>query len=481
MRRSSKNLSRSPAAGEFLFEIDEEPLEETVTALGGVPLLAGALRSLDVPGSVGRHLHLKQRRRGLDEASYIESFVILQAVGGECLDDFQMLREDAALPQMLGHEMPSPEAARQFLYQFHDEEAIEQARQGLLPGQSAFIPAESAPLAALAKVNQDVVRELARRGEPQKIATIDLDATVVESWKREALPTYQGGRGYQPMLALWAEMNLVVADQFRDGNVPAIQEPLSVAQQAFEALGEGIEKRYFRGDAACYESNLLGWLRDPKRPGGPQGFIGFAVSVPLLAPLREAIGEVPENNWKLYREDEQVQLDCAAVEYYPGEKPQHTYWEPLRYVAIRVRKKQGELFADGREQKYFAVASNLWDWEPKRLLEWHREKSGSVEALHDVLKNELAAGVMPCGRFGANAAWLRLNVMTHNVLVALKRLALPPELLAARPKRLRFLVFHTPGKLVRHARRVKLRLARSWRRFTNWGWALEQMPLPAPG
>jgi len=43
----------SPAAGEFLFEIDPEPLEEQVTALGGIPLLVRAARSLDVPGSVG--------------------------------------------------------------------------------------------------------------------------------------------------------------------------------------------------------------------------------------------------------------------------------------------------------------------------------------------------------------------------------------------------------------------------------------------
>ncbi len=132
------------------------------------------------------------------------------------------------------------------------------------------------------------------------------------------------------MLALWAESNLVLADQLRDGNVPAIQEPLNVARRAFEALPEGIEERYFRGDAACYESDLLSWLRDPKRPTGPKGFIGFAVSVPLIAPMREAIWEVPEANCKLYREDEQAQLDCARVEYYPEEKPGPTYGEPLR-------------------------------------------------------------------------------------------------------------------------------------------------------
>jgi hypothetical protein len=57
---------RSPAEGDFLFEIDPEPLEECVTALGGLPLFVRAVRSLDVAGSVKRNLHLKQRERGLD-------------------------------------------------------------------------------------------------------------------------------------------------------------------------------------------------------------------------------------------------------------------------------------------------------------------------------------------------------------------------------------------------------------------------------
>ena len=73
----------------------------------------------------------------------------------------------------------------------------------------------------LGQVNRDLVQELARRGEPQKIATIDLDSTVIESWKKQSQPTYQGGRGYQPMLALWAEMNLVVADEFSGWQRPS--------------------------------------------------------------------------------------------------------------------------------------------------------------------------------------------------------------------------------------------------------------------
>ncbi len=75
------------------------------------------------------------------------------------------------------------------------------------------------------------------------------------------------------------------------------------------------------------------------------------------------------------------------------------------------------------------------------------------------MKNDLAGGVLPCGRFGANTAWLRLAYLSHNVLVALKRIALPPELLAARPKRLRFEIFVQAGRLVHHARQLLLRIA----------------------
>src|SRR5664280_1081081 len=84
-----EEAKRSPAEGDFLFEIDPQPLEECVTALGGVPLLVRAIRSLDVPGSVQRHLRVKQRERGFDEATYIESFLVLNAVGGDCVEDFE--------------------------------------------------------------------------------------------------------------------------------------------------------------------------------------------------------------------------------------------------------------------------------------------------------------------------------------------------------------------------------------------------------
>ena len=73
---------------------------------------------------------------------------------------------------------------------------------------------------------------------------MDQDATLIESRNQAALRSYEGERGYQPMLAVWAEMNLVLADEFRDGNVPAQLRPLTVAKAAFAAL-PGTVDAYF--------------------------------------------------------------------------------------------------------------------------------------------------------------------------------------------------------------------------------------------
>ncbi len=395
------------------------------------------------------------------------------------MDDLDRLREDPGIAEVLGYEVPSPEAARKFLHHFHEEVLIEAARQrSRVEGQASLLVEENTALQGLGQVNREVIGILGGRCPEQKIATVDLDSTIIESWTRQAQRTYEGSTGYQPTLALWAEMDLILADEFRDGNVPAIREPLRCARQAFQALPSTVTERWFRGDAACYEQELLTWLRDEEREGGPQGRIGFAVSAPMNPQLRQDITETEPDAWHLVSEDATAIKECAVIKHFPEELPANRYREPLRYIGIRVRFKQREMFERGREMLHFAVATNLWDWDPQRILDWHRQKAGSIEAIHDVLKNELGAGVMPSKYFGVDAAWLRLAVITHNVLSGLKRLALPAELLQARPKRLRFLIFTTPGKLVQHARRTTLRLVRSWNRFTNWLPAIRALPAP---
>jgi hypothetical protein len=335
-------------------------------------------------------------------------------------------------------------------------------------------------LRGLGLVNRELVRELGRRCPEQRIATVDQDATIIESKKQEALRTYEGERGYQPMLAVWAEMNVVLADEFRDGNVPAMMSPLTAAKQAYAALPETVTEYYYRGDSASHESHLINWLRNEKREDGPRGFIGFAVSARMSDALHQAILKVSEAAWQAYGNADAREIrECAEVSFVPGEKSEHKDTQPLRYVAIRIRQRQEALFEDGSKVKHFAVVTNIGEWKAGRLIEWHREKAGTVEGVHDVVKNELAGGVMPSKYFGANAAWLRLAVIAHNVLTALKRLALPAEMLTARPKRLRFLVFNVPGRLVHHARKLVLRLATSAERIVDWLEAAKLLPIPA--
>jgi hypothetical protein len=126
-----------------------------------------------VPGSVQQHVAVKQRELGYDEATFVESFVILNAAGGECVDNFARLSSDPGLAELLGHEMPSPEVARDFLDAFHEEEKIEEVQQRRRPDEIACIPEENRALAGLGQVNRDLIHRLGERRVDQKIATVD--------------------------------------------------------------------------------------------------------------------------------------------------------------------------------------------------------------------------------------------------------------------------------------------------------------------
>lgn len=68
--------------------------------------------------------------------------------------------------------------------------------------------------------------------------------------------------------------------------------------------------------------------------------------------------------------------------------------------------------------------------------------------------------------------------MTHNVLTVLKGLALPEKWLTARPKKMRFQIFCSSGKLVSHARKVWLRVRRLKEQLAEWIESLHLVPVP---
>jgi hypothetical protein len=412
------------------------------------------MRSLGLDKTIAKTLQVRERESGYSEARKVEALVLLLAAGGDCIDDIEVLRADAGLCRLVGS-LPGADAVRTFLYEFHAEELIAEARAARKKDQVAYVPGENKALSELAAVNEAFVHRVSRLSSCTR-ATLDHDATILESRKREAQPHYKGGRGYQPAVVYWAEQDLVVADEFRDGNVPAGMDNLRLIQRAFASLPSTVREWCFRADSACYEERVLKWLADPDREGGPKGEIGFTISADMSVELRAVCARVPEALWRLVEERVGETVHCTEVEFTPGDWPKQA--EPLRYLAVRFTTRQGELFGDGRRIKYLAVVTNR-EGEVVDLLRWHWQKAGTVEHVHDVTKNELGARVPPCGRFGANAAWYRMSMLTYNVLSAMKSLALPGELGSARPKRLRFLLFNIAGHIISTGGRLVLRIA----------------------
>ena len=435
------------------FELDVRAEAAALTAHGGVPLVIEAFRTSGAAAVLDASVAIKRRKRGLTSSQLVEGLFSLWAAGGERCEDLAPLREDAALALLLGHGLPAPQTARDFL------DAFDEAVPPLWQGARCQVPGEGERLQGLAKASRRLVAWQQER-RPQPVATIDVDATILESEKRSARPTYDGRTGYQPVVALWAEQDVILADEFRDGNVPAASGNRRVIEQALAALPGGVEEVRLRGDSALYEQALLRWLE-------AKG-IGYAISADMSQELAAALRALPASAWQIEREDGDAIRHWAEVPYVPSDgvaakdRP-----APPRYLAIRITKKQGRLFADGGEVKHFAIVSNLPDPEGGSgldLIRWHRAKAGTVEHAHHVLTNELAAEALPSQKFGANAAWFRLNVMLYNLLSAFKRVALPEELHDARPKRLRFVLLNGIGKVIRRARETLLRLVGEGRR-----------------
>lgn len=421
----------------FVFEGAPQPMD--LTARAGLTLVTETMLALGVDELVEARLPLRERQRGYSEFDKLHALVLVQAAGGDCVEDARVLARDAGWLRLVNRPWPSPDALHDFLAAFHDEEA-----RGARPAGGAWIPAESPALAALAEINRGVVQR-AVVGRPVASATLDLDATLIESHKRDALPHFKGGRGYQPTAVLWAEQDLVVADQFRDGNVPAGMQTREVAERAVAALPPGVEHRALRGDSACYDARLLKYLISQQ--------IAFTISADMGPELHRVCG-APGLAWARLEERVHETADVAEVEFVPGDWPKAA--APLRYLAIRYQPLQRGLF--GETAKYLAVVTNRWESSPVELVRWHWQKAGTIEQTHDVAKNELAAGGLPSGKFGANAAWYRLTLLTYNVLTVLRRRALPERFHVARPKRLRYEVFTVPAEIHTHARQLTARL-----------------------
>ena len=375
------------------------------------------------------------------------------------MSDLDLLEKDEGLCKMLGEfetcgmrrrerralekrwrverrrRVPSESAVFRYLERFHDvdEESKREAHR-------AFIAAPNKALEGLGKVNTDMVGFVQSRS-PHTEATLDMDATLVETRKQEALYSYKKHRAYQPLITYWSEAELIVHSEFRDGNVPAGHQQLRVLIEALGRLPAGVEKVMLRSDTAGYQRELLRYCAEGR--DDRFGVIEFAVGVDVTAEFRRAVSEVAEQDWQtLYRRVGEHRVDTgqqwAEVNFVPNWMGHSKTSPEYRFIATRERLIEQPLPAmEGQMElpfpamelsnrgwyKVFGVVTNR-SIAADELIWWSRQRCGKGEEVHSVLKSDLAGGRLPSGLFGANAAWWAISVLAFNLNSAMKRLVL---------------------------------------------------------
>ena len=299
------------AQGALPFQYEAETAASGVTALGGLPVYLDLIKASGLDVAIRKHVRVAGEQGWLD-LQMIVALIVLNLAGGDGLEDLERLEQDAGFVQVMREverrllpradrralrtrwrkprrrAVPSPSAM--WLARFHDA-AAGQPR----PPGSAVIPAMAEPIRALWQVNRALLGFL-QTHRRLAVATLDMDATLLETHKREALHCYKGFKAYQPLNCWWAEQGVVLHSEFRDGNVPAGYQQLRVLKDCLAAAAAaGVDKVCLRSDSAGYQQDLLLYCGEGK--DARFGVIEFAVSADVTEAFRKAARAVAEADW----------------------------------------------------------------------------------------------------------------------------------------------------------------------------------------
>ena len=150
----------------------------------------------------------------------------------------------------------------------------------------------------------------------------------------------------------------------------------------------------------------------------------------------------------------------------------------MRLIVRRVRPSPGSQLALFASYSYHAFITDR-QGNALELEADHRCHAEIENAIRD-LKYGVGLNHLPSGRFAANAAWLAVQVMAHNLARWTGRIALGEPATTTKTIRRRFLSL--AGRLTRRARRLTLHLPRHWPWETQFSAALARLcalPLPS--
>ena len=151
---------------------------------------------------------------------------------------------------------------------------------------------------------------------------------------------------------------------------------------------------------------------------------------------------------------------------------------PVRLIVRRLKPTPGSQLALFAKYSYHGFITDR-DGEMLELEADHRRHAEIENAIRD-LKHGVGLNHLPSGRFAANAAWLAVQVMAHNIARWTARIGLGEQVVTTKTLRRRF--FSLAVRITRSARRLTLHLPQRWPKEAQFGRALARLralPLPA--
>jgi len=409
--------------------------DDHAVADAGLILAASLAEGLMLRELLDTHVDLGEAAGAANVGVKAMTLVHSALAGGEWIEDADRLRAGAT-GQVLGHRVAAPSTLGVFLRSF----TWGSARQlDQVAGQ------------ALARAWQ------AGAGPGPWPVTIDVDSTHCQTYglhkQGAARVDRHGERGYQPLLASVAGSGDVLGSRLREGVANSGRGAASFVTEAINrARRAGASGPIcLRADSGFYNHKVVDACRKQR--------VACSITVKLTKAVHKVIAQIPADAWTPIPYWLDDGADVAETSYRPfGRKGR-----VMRLIVRRVRPIPGSQLALFCDYDYHPFITDRHGTTLE--LEADHRRHAEVENVIRDLKDGVGLNHLPSGRFAANAAWLTLAVIAHNLARWTSRIGLGEQLITTKTLRTRYL--NLPGRLTRSARRLHLHLP------TRWPWAGE--------
>jgi len=265
---------------------------------------------------------------------------------------------------------------------------------------------------------------------------------------------------------------VIAATRLRGGSANSARGAASLAAEAIAAARQAgcTGKIVFRMDSAYYSAAVLGAIRG--------GGACFSVTARMDPKIRAAIAAIPEGAWTpvtypraVWDEDQQRLISDAEVAEVPCTAFASKKGQAItaRLIVRRVKdlnrqagQGQDELFTIWRYHALFTDSP----FELVQAEAQHRDHAIVEQVFADLAGGPLAH--LPSGHFPANAAWLALAAICHNLTRAAGCLA-GAFFAKARGATIRSQLISVAARIARRGRgHITVHLPEGWHHETGW-------------